>query len=568
MKTIRKFVDQQLKIVNWDSIKTYFENLETRELNNSTAIQSWLQNRSELEAVLEEELAWRYIRMNCDTENKEWSDAFELFVSQIDPEISKFTNILNAKFTQAIEKHPLTDKKYFTMLRAIKKEMQIFRKKNIPIFAQLQTEEQKYGAIAAKMTIDHNGEELTLHAAANFLKDLDRNVRQTVYQKINDRRLQDSKKLHNLLDKLIQKRHQVARNADFDNFADYKFQAMGRFDYTQKDCYDFHQAISENVKPLVEKTHKHRKQKLQLDTLKPWDTEVDTELKPALQPFKNSEELIDKTIQCFRRVRPLYGDFLQEMKDNKYLDLDARKGKAPGGFNYPLHESNIPFIYMNSTGNLRDLETIVHEGGHAVHAFLSADLELVNFKETPSEVAELASMSMELISMEHWDVFFDNPADLKRAKIHQLEGVIAVLPWVATVDKFQHWLYQIPNHTPQQRDEAWATIEAQFGSSEIQWGEQEAFRRNAWQRQLHIFEVPFYYIEYGISQLGAIAVWRNYKNNPQKALDQYESALKLGYTKTIPEIYQTAGIEFNFSTAYINDLMTFVELELNKLYAS
>ncbi len=250
------------------------------------------------------------------------------------------------------------------------------------------------------------------------------------------------------------------------------------------------------------------------------------------------------------------------MKKNSYLDLESRKGKAPGGFNYPLYESNIPFIFTNATGNLRDVETLMHEGGHAVHSFLSSNLELVDFKGLPSEVAELASMSMELISMSAWDEFFDNEEDLKRAKRHQLEGVLKVLPWIAIVDKFQHLLYLTPDHNSEEREKIWKETAAEFGSKIIDKQGYEKYFDSAWQRQLHIFEVPFYYIEYGIAQLGAIAVWRNYFNNKETALNNFENALKLGYSKPIPEIYKTAGIEFNFSAEYIGELMDFVEKQL------
>jgi oligoendopeptidase F len=253
------------------------------------------------------------------------------------------------------------------------------------------------------------------------------------------------------------------------------------------------------------------------------------------------------------------------MKENQYLDLDSRKGKAPGGYNYPLFESNIPFIFMNATGNQRDLETMMHEGGHAVHSFLSADLELVDFKSLPSEVAELASMSMELITSEFWNVFYSDQDDLKRAKRTHLEGIISVLPWVATIDKFQHQLYLNPNHNPVERKMIWNITSKEFGSSIVDWKEYEKYYDFLWQKQMHVFEAPFYYIEYGIAQLGALAVWRNYKQNPEKALDMFEKALKSGYSKPIPEIYKLACIEFNFSKQYITDLMKFVVEELNTL---
>jgi oligoendopeptidase F len=293
--------------------------------------------------------------------------------------------------------------------------------------------------------------------------------------------------------------------------------------------------------------------------------EVDTSGKAALKPFQNGEELIEKSIKCFKGLSPYIGERLEIMKANGFFDVDSRKGKAPGGYNYPLAESGAPFIFMNSAGTFRDLTTMVHEGGHAIHTFITAGLELNDFKHTPSEVAELASMSMELISMDHWDVYFENPEDLKRAKKDQLKDVLKTLPWVAVVDQFQHWIYTNPEHSIEERAQKWKHIFESFGNNFSDWAEHPEAQENLWQKQLHIFEVPFYYIEYGIAQLGAIAVWKNYKNDPEKGLSMYLDALKLGYTKTIKEIYETAGIEFNFSAAYVKELADFVKAELKDL---
>jgi oligoendopeptidase F len=276
-------------------------------------------------------------------------------------------------------------------------------------------------------------------------------------------------------------------------------------------------------------------------------------------------DLVEKTISCFNRLDPFLGDCIKTMQKIKHLDLDSRVGKAPGGYNYPLSEIGIPFIFMNATSTLRDLVTILHEGGHAVHSIVTKDLELVDFRHTPSEVAELASMSMELISMDHWDVFFDNADDLKRAKKEHLEQIIQTLPWVAVIDKFQHWIYENPTHSLDERKEKWIEILEAFSDTETDWSGLENFKDYIWQKQLHLFEVPFYYIEYGFAQLGAIAVWKNYKEDPKKGLDGYLAALKLGYTRTIPEIYEAANIAFDFSREYISDLIAFVKREMERL---
>lgn len=564
-KSKRYFVSKDLVIDSWKDIEPYYSNLEHRQIQSVDDLEKWWKDKSELESVLEEENAWRYIRMVCETQNESLANHFNVFVTEIDPEINRCNNILNKKLESSPFLEKLDQQKFFIAIRSIKKELELFRSENIPIQAELQKEQQEYGAISAQMTVIYNDKELTLQQASNFLKDTDREVRKNVFELINQRRLQDSQKLNDLLDRLIEKRQKVATNAGFDNYRDYKHVAMGRFDYTVKDCENFHESIKEAVLPIVKNINLSRKNALKLDVLKPYDLDVDTDNKEALKPFETSEELIEKTIKCFAEIRPRFGEFLKIMNENKYLDLDSRIGKAPGGFNYPLYESNVPFIFMNSSGNLRDLETMVHEGGHAIHSFLSKDLELVDFKGLTSEIAELASMSMELISMEHWYHFFSNEEDLKRAKKSQLEGVINVLPWVATIDKFQHWLYTKKNHSQSDRIGAWNEIQKEFGTGTVDWSGYEHFKDFVWQKQLHIYEVPFYYIEYGISQLGAIAMWRNYKKNPTLTLDNYEKALALGYSVPIKQVYETAGIKFDFSKEYVQELMDFVNLELAKL---
>ena len=564
-KKNRNFVSNNLKIDSWQKIEPYFTKLNESNIDDKKSLEKWLSKRSELDAVLEEDLAWRYIKMNCDTTKKELADSFKFFISEIEPKASEWSNKLDIKFLQSSPEKFLTEKKHEILIRTIKKKHEIFRKNNIPIIAKLQEEEQEYGVIASNMTIKYNDEEMTLQKASNFLKNTDRNVRQEVYELMNNRRFEDADKLNHLLSKLIEKRQEIAKNADFPDYISYKFADLGRFDYTIEDCLNFHNSIAKEVVPIINILQKKRKETLKYDELRPFDLDVDINLKPQLKPFADSNELIEKTISCFSEIDVKFGEFIKIMKEKKYLDLDARKGKAPGGFNYPLYESNVPFIFMNATGNIRDLETMVHEGGHAIHSFLSKNLELVDYKSLPSEVAELASMSMELISMEFWHHFFDSPEELKRAKRIQLEGVISVLPWVATIDKFQFWLYQNPNHSFEEREESWLEIFKEYSGTIVNYEGYENFQSFLWQKQLHIFEVPFYYIEYAISQLGAIAIWRNFKNNPQQAIEKYQDALKLGYTKTIPEIYETAGIKFDFSAEYVKEIMEFVQKELDNL---
>lgn len=563
-KRTRTYIPENLDI-KWEILEPIFTELKNRKINSVTELEQWLRDRSELEAALEEDFAWRYIRMTCDTTDENLLQSFQYFATEIEPKIAPVNNDLNKKFIASPFTEQLDHKKYFVYIRGVKKALELFREENIPLLTQIQVEQQKYQSITGAMSVTLNGQEYTLEQASVFLKDTDRTVRQQAWEAITERRLQAKKELDELFNGLLKLRHQVALNAGFENFRDYMFQALGRFDYTPHDCYKFHEAIEREIVPILEDQAEKRRKALGQKTLKPWDMDVDISGKPALKPFENGQQLIDRSIECFHGLDPYIGERLEIMRSNNLFDVESRKGKAPGGYNYPLAETGAPFIFMNSANTFRDLTTMVHEGGHAVHTFITAGLELNDFKHCPSEVAELASMSMELISMDKWDVFFSDAEELKRAKRDQLKDVLKTLPWVAVVDQFQHWIYTNPSHTSEQREEAWKQIFEPFGNNFADWTGLEYALGNLWQKQLHIFEVPFYYIEYGIAQLGAIAVWKKYRENPQEALKNYLEALKLGYTKTIKEIYETAGIEFNFSAHYVKELADFVKAELAKL---
>ncbi|QXU40193.1 M3 family oligoendopeptidase [Pedobacter sp. D749] len=563
-KKIRTYIPQELNIT-WENLEPLFTELQNREISSTAELEQWLKDRSELEAALEEDFAWRYIRMSCDTANEELVKNFQYFATEIEPKISPLANELNKKFVESPFMDDLDKEKYFVYSRAIKKALELYRDENIELFTELQVKQQKYQSTTGAMSVELNGQEYTLEQASIFIKDLNREVRENAWKTIQQRRLVDKDDLNILFDELIKLRNQVALNAGFENYRDYMFQALGRFDYTPQDCYDFANAIEKEIVPILKEQAEKRREALGLEVLKPWDLEVSISGKPALKPFNNGEELIDKSIACFNAIDEKLGSKLATMKENNLFDVESRKGKAPGGYNYPLAETGAPFIFMNSANSLRDLTTMVHEGGHAIHTFLTANLELNDFKHCPSEVAELASMSMELISMDNWDVYFDNEEDLNRAKKEQLADVLKTLPWVAVIDQFQHWIYTNPNHTAADREETFKQIFNRFGAGFADWTDLEQQFGNGWQKQLHLFEVPFYYIEYAIAQLGAIAVWKNYKENPEKALEQYLAALALGYTKPMNEIYETAGIKFDFSAEYVKELASFVKDELEKL---
>lgn len=564
-KLERTFLPKDFTVTNWESLEPFFKELLERPIESKTNLEQWLKDMSELEAVVSEDACWRQIKMTCDTTDKNLEEAFTYFCMEIQPKLQPYADALNKKFVYSPFTKELDEQQFFTYLRSVKKSIDLFREANIPIQAELSVMQQQYGAIAGKMTVEVNGQEYTLQQASKFLENEDRGLREEVYKKIQERRLQDKNAMNNLYTELIAKRHEIAINAGFANYRDYKFVELGRFDYSKEDCYNFHKAVKQHVLPLIEKIYEKKKQKLGLATLKPWDTEAEPAGIQPLKPFTNGTELYEKSVACFEKLHPFFADCLRKMNELKHFDLESRIGKAPGGYNCPLAESGAPFIFMNAAGSMSDVTTMVHEGGHAVHSFLSHNLELSAFKEYPMEIAEVASMAMELFSMNHWESFFDSEEELSRAKEHQLERTITIFPWIAIIDKFQHWVYENPTHTVEKRTEKWMEILQEFSTNAIDFTGLETYRAIGWQRQLHLFEVPFYYIEYGIAQLGAIGLWMQYKQNPQQAIENYIKALSLGGTKTLPELYAAAGLKFDLSPAHIKTLMDFVNEQMENL---
>ncbi|MFV0604290.1 MAG: M3 family oligoendopeptidase [Niabella sp.] len=558
----RKFLPENFVVTDWAGLEPYFIELKERPLHSLNDLEKWMQDMSEIEAVLSEDACWRQIRMTCDTENPELAAAFNYFMMEIQPKIQPYSDMLNKKLVESPFTKELAPTQYFTYLRNVKKNIDLFKEENISLQSELTVEAQNFGVIAGKMSVTVEGKEYTLQQAAKFLENPDRKLRETVYRKINDRRLEDVDALNQLFDSLLQKRHQVALNTGYKNYRDYRFAELGRFDYTKEDCFQFHEAVKQHVLPIVNDIYTKKKEKLGVEPLKPWDVDAEPAGIEPLKPFTNGNDLLQKSIEAFNRLNPFFADCLKKMNEMGRLDLESRKGKAPGGYNCPLAETGAPFIFMNAAGTLNDVITMVHEGGHAVHSFLAHPLPLTGFKEYPMEIAEVASMSMELFTMGDWDVFFDKNEELIRAKEQHLERVLTIFPWIAVIDKYQHWLYENPQHTHEERVSNWRRIFDEFTPESLDITGLDEYRNYGWQKQLHLFEVPFYYIEYGIAQLGAIGLWQQFKADKQKALNNYIAALSLGGIKTLPQLFETAGLQFDLSPAYIKTLMEFVKEEM------
>ena len=458
----RNFLPSDFKIEEWDHIEGWLKNLRERELKSLTDLEKWMLDNSEFESVVSEDMAWRYIKMTIDTRDSEKQKAYQFFVTEIAPKMAPYSDELNKKLVDCQYSTELQGKEYDIYLRKIRKEIEMFREENIPLQSEIATLAQKFGEISGGLQVELNGVKMTLQQASKELLKPDRNDRKKAWNEMSKVRLEVKDELNELFSQLIELRTKIALNAGYSNFRDYMFDALGRFDYTKEDCFDFHQSIAEEIIPLAGKIAEKRKLQLGVENLKPYDMRVDPKGLDALKPFDNVDNLLSGSIEIFEKIDPFFGHCLRAMKEGGYLDLGSKEGKAPGGYNYPLYESGIPFIFMNAVGTPRDLVTMMHEGGHAVHSFLTQNLKLTSFKSCPSEVAELASMTMELLSMDHWGVFYKNEEDLKRAKREHLEDIIATLPWIAIIDKFQHWIYENPEHTLEERKKEWLSIEEEL----------------------------------------------------------------------------------------------------------
>ncbi|MCB0795164.1 MAG: M3 family oligoendopeptidase [Flavobacteriales bacterium] len=545
-----------------EAIRSAFERLDRADIDRLEPLKRWLLERSELEASVSQEEAVRYIRTTLDTADIGASEAYQEFALQVRPEIERWNDRLNRKLVASPALPELEKEEgYRIYLRTVRGQLELFREENVILLAELRELGQRYGEIMGAVTISHDGREITAPEAAALLETTDRQLRETVFRKLAERRAVDRDRLDALFQEMVAKRHQVALNAGEVDFRDYMYKALGRFDHDPKDAMAFHDSVVQEVVPVVAELESRRRADLGLEVLRPWDLAVDPDGRPPLRPFKHSEELLDFAVQVFRKVDPSFAEDLEIMQRMGALDLACRKGKAPGGYNYPLYLTGVPFIFMNAVGTHDDLVTMMHEGGHAVHSFLSHPLPLTGQKQFPSEVAELASMTMELLTMDHWHLVYEREEDLRRAKRDQLERVITVLPWVAAVDAFQHQIYTERGLPAQAIHELWTKTHERFSTGVVDWTDLEEQRATLWHKQLHIFEVPFYYIEYAIAQLGALGVWTSYRKDPLAAIDKFKQALSLGYTRTLPEIYEAAGTRFDLGQQHIRSLMAVVMAE-------
>lgn len=566
-----------LDAASWESLEPVFRELIERPLRSGTDFDRWMVDRSELDAACSEAQANLYISMTCSTEDAEAQKAYSDFIENIVPKIKPLAFALDKKLTEEASRWRTPGDRYEVVVRDTVADVSLFRPENIPLETELSKLSQKYDQIIGAMTVEFDGSEKTLPQMAVYQESTDRAVREKAWRCVSTRRLRDREEIDGLFDKMVALRDRVARQAGFADFVGYSFKAKHRFDYTPRHCFDFHLACEEVIVPMIRRQEEKRRAALAVDTLRPWDLTVDVKGRGPLRPFSNGAELMTKAVRTFEKLDPRLGAMLATMgtgseargsSDNANLDLDSRKGKAPGGYQYMRDRSRRAFIFMNAAGTGRDVSTMLHEAGHAFHSMLSINEPLLAYRHAPLEFCEVASMSMELLTLPHIggaDGFYGSEEDLARARRQQIERAVYLLPWIATIDAFQHWIYTNPRHTQQERAAQWLALDERFGSS-CSWEGIYDVRQSVWHRQPHIFSVPFYYIEYAIAQLGALQFWlMGLEKGEKAAVDSYVRAMRLGGARPLPQLFEAAGLRFDFGPETVRRLVDRAEAELDRL---
>ena len=551
-----------MDISNILELENTLSTLLNEVISSKLELENWLKKQSTFIWEIEEQLKSHYIAFQCNTDNKKIKDTYEYNQQYVRPLLKRYQNSFDNKYLESPFRIELDLNTNSLLNKKIKNAQTLFCEKNIDLEITEDKLVTEYFEITGGLTALWDGEEKTITVLQSYLQDSDRDIRKKAKTLISEKFLSVEDKLQHILNELIVIRHQKAKNIQLDNYRDYMFKKHERFDYTPDDCYELAESIRKYVVPLIDKIFNEKKCELQVDTLRPWDLKATAPNQKALKPIEDASDLLEKSSLILHKVDPEFSTLLDRMHKNNCLDLESRKGKGPGGFCEYLPASQLSFIFMNLNHTHDDVTTFLHEMGHSIHNDCMKQLELHKYLEIPSESAELASMTMELFSMEYWDIFYENKEEFIEAKLDFFKDIVKYLPQMLIVDQFQHWMYENPNHTAKERNEKYLELHNAYQSNIVNIEGYENWIATGWLPVLHIFEIPFYYIEYAIAQLGALQMYKQYKENPKQALENYKKALSLGSSKSLPEVYEAAGIRFDFSGETIKELMLFVEGEL------
>lgn len=559
----REFLPETIRLSQWSELEPYFQELIDRPLHTLADLEKMLDDLDELSAAIGEKEARLTIQTSVNTADEAAAEEMDLFQKNVKTRQGEMTFAIVRRFLKSPFRGELEPKIYGHFERLCLNDFYLYNEKNLTIYAEDNNLGNQHSALIGGLKVPFEGKEYNLARMGTYLQDPDRELRERAWRAAANERLKIADSIDDLLDSLIQLRHKIALNAGYKNFRDYQHQAKARFDYTPMDCARFHDSMEQYAVPILQRAQRSRCETLNLERLRPWDDKVDPGNRQPLKPFSNAQQLIDGAATILDSMYPKLGDRLRVLDKSGNLDLETRNNKAMVGYNTVLEESNSSFIFMNSVGYHSDLAVLIHEAGHAIEKSLCKNVPILTYRKAPSEWAELASQSHELVSLDHLSCIYPDKESRDRCVIEAMERLFAFFPRVAQIDSFQHWLYTNPEHTHHERRNYWRQLVYRFGGAE-DWTGLESYLGIAWQTIAHIFIVPFYYIEYGIAQLGAIQVWKNTRRYGQEAFDRLLKALACGYSDTITHLYQNAGIRFEFNGPLVGDLLRFIEDEYHR----
>jgi oligoendopeptidase F len=551
----------------WPQFEPYYQNLIERSLSADN-VATWLADWSHIAKLVQEAYACLHLATTLDTADAEAERRYNTFIGEVYPQVEAAEQKLKQKLLES----RLEPAGFEIPLRNMRAEAELFREANLPLLVENRKLGSEYNKIVGAQTVPWEGQELTLQQMRPIAQDPDRTVRERAWRLASDRWLADRAAINELWTKTVPLRKQIALNAGCADYREYRWRELLRFDYTPADCETFHAAIEEVAVPAANRIYARAKQRLGVDRLRPWDCDWDRDPLnyPALRPFENATDLMDKTEKIFRHVDPQLGEYYTIMRCEGLLDLDNRKGKAPGGFCTEFPIAQRPFIFMNSVGVRDDVRTMLHESGHAFHVFETNHLPYIHQQQVTMEFAEVASMSMELLAApylsEKHGGFYSEP-EAARDRVEHLERIILFWPYMAVVDAFQQWAHtHSEGADPAACDAKWAELQQRFMPG-VDWSGLEAEMMTGWHRKQHIHRAPFYYVEYGLAQLGAVQVWRNALKDQAASLANYRRALALGGTKSLPELYRAAGAKFAFDAGTLREAVGLIETTIEQLQA-
>ncbi len=549
----------------WPEIATYYDALAAGAPTRATA-RAWLREWSLLEEIVNEAGSQALIAYTGNTADATAEARYLRFVSEIQPNVeARQTGLAQLLLDTGID-----DPDIATLLREFRTTVKLFRDANVVRFSQIEELSAAYQKIAGGLSVEIDGRTLTIPQLQPLLESDDRASRERAFRAGADAYLANRTAMSDLFDAMFVLRQDVARESGFADFQAYAYAAKHRYDYTVDDVAAFHDAVANVVTPAAARVHAYRRDRLGVDAVRPWDLAVDPDGLAPLRPFSDTADFTGTSARIFTTLDAELGERFADMARDGLLDLESRAHKAPGGYCTTLHHRKQPFVFMNAVGVSDDVTTLIHEAGHCFHAYLASHQELIWQRGTGSEAAELASMSMELLAAPHFalPVGYYTPDQARRAQAAHLEDILLALPHIASVDAFQRWIYTSGmGHDRDARDAAWLQLRSRFEVG-IDWSGLDRERTARWYRQLHIFELPFYYIEYGIAQLGALQIWKRSLTDPEGALAGYKAALRFGGTRGLPELYAAAGARLIFDADGMRELVGLVEERLETLRGS